>query len=363
MPNFAIHIHLYLTSKDTELIAYNNLKKLKKAGFKIIITSPKKLPEDFYDLIDFFFYDKENQLFTKKYEGIDAIIHWYSTSFFTMNFLVQQIQNHALAVLRSMIKGCKVAKAAGFDYIIRFEYDDLFGRQSLDKIKQISEEVHQNNYDFYLYKNNYGKNNERSDVSVHLMFYKCDSFLSVFESIKNEEDYNIFLENFGIPKKAIILEEFVWMAINKSNFNIHYEEGSTMTTVFNDSTFNIRQVEFGIREGVLSDVMLIADNYVYRKDQICLVAKNQFAEDDVDVYFDIFDLDGNLINTIHVLISYPDQWYYNIIENCKNIGSVKIRHNKNESYKNILVYREEDQIKIRDTSIIKDTRFSEIFFN
>ena len=48
MDKFVIHIHLYLTSTETELTAFNNLKRLKSNGFKILITSPKLIPLYFY---------------------------------------------------------------------------------------------------------------------------------------------------------------------------------------------------------------------------------------------------------------------------------------------------------------------------
>ena len=62
MDKFVIHIHLYLTSTETELTAFNNLKRLKSNGFKILITSPKLIPLYFYQYIDHFYYDNENQI-------------------------------------------------------------------------------------------------------------------------------------------------------------------------------------------------------------------------------------------------------------------------------------------------------------
>lgn len=360
MSKFAIHIHLFLTSREAELTAYNNLRKLKKAGFTIIVTSPKPLPLDFYNVVDLFLFDKENQLFELPYEDIKPIVQWFSTSFCTMNFVIQKIQPHGLAVLRSMIKGCQIGKAAGIDYIIRFEHDDLFGKQSIKKLKSKIQEIIKNDYDFYLYKNDYGDNKERSDISVHLMFYKCSSFLSVFDRIKNEAEYNVALEEFGLPRKAILIEEFLWQCLKNSDHNIHYEEGQNQFVEFSDTHFNSRQIDLSTKDGLLCDVMLVRDQSGYRNNSLAVCVSNSSSEDDTSVYFDLYDLEENLINTIAVHISYLGEVAYNIIDNCDNISKIKIKHNADDHYKTIKVYKDGDQIKIKDPLIIGYENFSEI---
>lgn len=360
MLKFAIHIHLFLTSKEAELVAYNNIRRLKKAGFSIIVTSPKPLPIDFYDIIDVFFNDKENQLFEQSYEDIKPIIQWFANSIFTMNFAIQKIQPHGLAVLRSMIRGCQIGKISGFDYIIRFEHDDIFGKESIKKLKEKAEEIYNKGYDFYLYKNDYGDNKERSDISVHLMFYKCSSFLSVFERIKNEQEYNIVLQEFGLPKKAILIEEFIWRCLNNSQFNIHYEEGQNQFTEFNDTHFNSRQIDLSTKDGLLCNVMLIVDSNGHRKNELALCVANSSCEDNADIYFDLYNYEENLINTIKISISYLGELSYNIIDNCQNINYIKIRHNNDDHYKTIKVYKDGDQVKIKDPSIVGYEVHSEI---
>ena len=350
MHKFAIHIHLFLTSRDAELVAYNNIRKLKKAGFTIIVTSPKPLPLDFYDIIDIVFHDKENQLFEQAYEDIKPIVQWFANSFFTMNFAIQKIQPHGLAVLRSMIKGCQVGKISGFDYIIRFEHDDLFGKESIKKLKAKVEEIDRGGYDFYLYKNDYG--NQISDISVHLMFYKCDSFLSVFERIKNEAAYNVALKEFGIPKKAILIEEFLWRSLKNTEFNIHYEEGQNQFAEFNDTHFNSRQIDLSTKDGLLCDVMLVKDANGYHKNELAVCVANSSSEDNADVYFDIYDHSKNITGIIKTSISYLGELAYNIINNCDNIDTIKIRHNNGDHYKELKIYKEGDQVKIKDPAIV-----------
>ena len=75
MDKFVIHIHLYLTSTETELTAFNNLKRLKSNGFKILITSPKLIPLYFYQYIDHFYYDNENQMMELEYKKANSKVN------------------------------------------------------------------------------------------------------------------------------------------------------------------------------------------------------------------------------------------------------------------------------------------------
>ena len=168
MDKFVIHIHLYLTSTETELTAFNNLKRLKNNGFKILITSPKLIPLYFYQYIDHFYYDNENQMMELEYKKADPLVWWFTDDNTKFNFVVDGFQKHGLAVLRSMIKGCQIANALGYKNIIRFEFDDLFGKKSMDLIKEICSKIEDKKYNFYVYKNDYGEN--KADISTHLIF-------------------------------------------------------------------------------------------------------------------------------------------------------------------------------------------------
>ena len=84
-----VNIHLYLQNSKTEQEAYENIKFIKQCGFKILVTSPKILPERFYDVIDIFYHDKENQLFIEEYEDIGVMYHFLTTGDFTLKFGVE----------------------------------------------------------------------------------------------------------------------------------------------------------------------------------------------------------------------------------------------------------------------------------
>jgi hypothetical protein len=352
-------MHLYLTNRETELTAYNNLKRLKNNGFKILITSPKPIPLDFYSLIDHYYYDSENQLLELEYDNHQPLIWWNSSGDVSMNFIVNGFQYHSLAVLRSMIKGSIISKSLGYTNIIRFEFDDFFGFNSLNKIKDICKEIEINEYDFYLFKN---KNGTTEDISTHLMFYSANSFMKVFDKIQNEKDYKEYLKKIGFENKSMFLEQFMLKVIEKEELKILYQEGNMMQTIFNDTIFNIHQSPIGVFGGALSDVMRVDRNGTYVPDILGLTAKNISSELPVNIYFDIYNHQNNLIKTVKLHLQTIGNWKYEELHNTKNISEIKIRHQDKPHHKTFKVYMENDMIKINNIDINNDNFIPEIKF-
>lgn len=361
MDNFVIHIHLYLTNRETELTAFNNLKRLKSNGFKILVTSAKLIPLDFYQYIDHFYYDSENQMMELEYKKADPLVWWYDAGNIKFNFVVDGFQKHGLAVLRSMIKGCHIASGLGYKNIIRFEFDDFFGKKSMDLIKQICGEIEDKKYDFYTYKNDYG--GERVDISTHLIFYSCKSFIKLFGRIKNEHNYKEYLEELEIPNEAIILEEFIYRYIQKHKLNVYYGNGHTMHELFDDSAFNMHQSALGVVDGAISDVMIIKRGDVRDIENLCIAAQNVSSNIPMTIYFDLYDKDKKLIRTDEIYLEIIGQWKYDFLNDVKNIHEIKVRHQNNPVHKTFKVYFEDDQVNIINLDMPNVHNWQEIIFN
>jgi hypothetical protein len=359
--SFVIHIHLYLTSAETELTAFNNLKRLKSNGFKILVTSPKFIPLDFYQYIDHFYYDNENQMMELEYKKADPLVWWFTDDNTKINFVVDGFQKHGLAVLRSMIKGCQIANALGYENIIRFEFDDLFGKKSIGLIKEICSQIEYKKYDFYTYKNDYGGN--KVDVSTHLIFYSCQSFLKLFAHIKNEYDYKECLKELGIPDQAIILEEFMYQYIKKQELNVYYGNGQTMDKLFDDATFNTHQSPIGVIDGAISDVMIIKNGDVRNIENLCIAAQNITSDIPITIYFDSYDKDKKLIRTNKIYLKIKGQWQYDFLNDVKNTDEIKIRHQDNPAHKTFKVYFNKDQVNIVNIDMPNAHNMQEIILN
>lgn len=349
MENFIIHLHLYFSNKEAESTALKNIKNLKDRGFKILITSPQVLNKEFYAHIDYFFFDRENQLFEKRYDQVDPVIWWNDLGNLKLNFVVDGFQKHGLAVLRSMIKGCSIAKSVGYDYIIRFEYDDLFGPTSMNKVIDICNEVVKKDHSFYFYKNDYGE--DKKDVSTHLMFYKCQDFLDIFSSVNNEDDYKLFLEKIGLPNKSIILEEFIYRVVDKFDDKVYFRPGNEMQSDHPDTSFNTHQVPTGLKDGILSDVMRVRFYDEYDPTRLSIAVYNVISEQKIDVHFDFYDLNNQLSFSRTLEISGLGYWKFDYIQDLENISIIKIRHNNNNYHKSYVVFFENGLVSIRDIEL------------
>ena len=330
--NIIIHIHLFLTKSNLEDIAYNNIKFLKQKGFKILITSPKILPERFYDIIDIFYYDQENQLFEDLYTDIEVMYHYTKLPEFSLFLGVKEVQKHGLAVLRSMIKGCEVATFNNIKYIMRIEFDDIFGPKSIENVKNVITELKTNNYDFDLIRNIYSY---YTDISVHLMIYDCKKFLNVFGQIKNESDYKKELCNLGICNKSTMLETFMYLMVehykNEENLNIKYHNTSDIQSLYYDTNFNVHQSCFSLTDGLLTDVAYVYTNGNL-ENKLYLTSRNFSNEKSPLVQFYIVYKNGTTF-TLYMNVGGIGCWSTHCIDNPNTIDHIYIKHGDKEFHK------------------------------
>ncbi len=343
-----IHIHLFLTKSYLEEIAYNNIKFLKQKGFKILITSPKILPEKFYDIIDIFYHDKENQLLNEKYTDIEVMYHYTKLTDVSLYLGVKEVQKHGLAVLRSMIKGAEIAKLNNFKYIMRIEFDDLFGENSINNVKKVISDLKKYKYDFDLIRNIYSY---YTDISVHLMLYDCDKFLSVFGQIKNEFDFKKELCNLGICNKSTMLETFIYLMIeyykNLNSLTINYHNTSDIQLLYGDTQFNVHQNCFSLVNGLLTDVGYVFKNGVLQN-KIALMCRNFSNEKGVTVEFFIVYKNGG-IYTLYMDSGGMDCFNNHYLENPSTIDSISIKCGEKNFHKKYKVISSTD-----DTYLILD---------
>ena len=339
--NIIIHIHLFLTKSNLEDIAYNNIKFLKQKGFKILITSPKILPERFYDIIDIFYHDKENQLLTEKYTDVEVMYHHTKLTDFALYLGVKEVQKHGLAVLRSMIKGAEVAALNNFKYIMRIEFDDLFGEKSIENVKSVISDVKKYNYDFDLIRNIYSY---YTDISVHLMFYDCNKFLSVFGQIKNESDFKSELCNLGICNKSTMLETFIYLMVehykNVNMLNINYHNTSDIPLLYGDTQFNVHQNCFSLIDGLLSDVGYIFKNGI-KENRISLMCRNFSNEKNIIVQFFIVYTNGGTY-TLYMDSGGMNTFNTHYLDNANTISHISIKHGEKNFHKKYNVVLSED---------------------
>jgi len=247
MPKLTVNVHLFL-NEHTEPTAYQNLKSLHDMGLHITATSPKPLPSRFYELVDVFLHDGENQLLNGHYEPREPVYYFTRHQGFTMNFHRVENQVHGLAVLRSMVKACELAVMYGMDWVLRIEFDDILSPCAVHKL---IETTHALEEDLLIFRNDYGK---RRDLSVHTMLYRPDAFLRVFKTIKDEESWRTWIAancDYSNP----ILEELMLLMLEKSGEKVQYLDGAAMQSFLPGSVFNLHQSPTGLVSGCLADIL------------------------------------------------------------------------------------------------------------
>lgn len=346
--NFIFHIHLFLNNEGLEKIAYENIKRIKEYGFKILITSPKKLPLYFYDIIDIFYHDKENQLLTFNYSDVEVLYQFIKYENMNLSFGTKEVQKHGLAVLRSMIKGCELAKINDIKYIIRIEFDDILGLNSLKNIKLKLNDILNKETDFLLIRNVYST---YSDISVHLMFYKCDKFLDVFNYIKNEKTYNDELKNLGIPGKHTMLETFIYLMIEfykeKFNLKVDYDSTEIIKTDYFDTKFNIHQNCFSLTDGILSDVHYVYENEILTE-KLCLATRNFSSEQNIPVEFIIKYKNTDEKMIVEKYSGGIGCWNTHILDNINEIDTIYIRNKDKDFHKKYKIKNENNNLMIQN---------------
>jgi glycosyltransferase involved in cell wall biosynthesis len=347
MNNIIVHIHLFLNKPNLEQIAYDNIKFIKQCGFKVLITSPKILPERFYDIIDIFYYDKENQLFEDAYTDVEVMYHYTKTADFSLYLGVKEVQKHGLAVLRSMIKGCEVASLNNIKYIMRIEFDDILGIKSIENIKNVIYDLENKSYDFDLIRNIYSY---YTDISVHLMFYDCKKFLEVFGQIKNESDYKKELCNLGICNKSTMLETFIYLMAdhykNDKKLNINYHNTSDLQSLYYDTNFNVHQNCFSLVNGLLTDVSYVYKNGV-TQNKLGLVSRNFANETGLMVQFYIIYKNGGTY-TLYMNSGGINCWNVHHIEDADTVDYVYIKHGDKDFYKKYYISNSGSTLTITD---------------
>lgn len=254
MMRLTVNVHLYL-NEHTEQTAYENLKQLHGLGLHITATSPKPLPSRFYELVDVFLYDGENQLLTGHYEQREPVYYYTRQQGFTMNFHRVENQVHGLAVLRSMVKACELAIMYDIDWVLRIEFDDILSPAAVHRLIDTASEIEN---DLLIFRNDYGT---RRDLSVHTMLYRPEAFLRVFKNIKDEDSWHSSIKDncdYGNP----ILEELMLLMLEKSGEGVEYLDGTTMGSFLPGSTFNMHQSPSGLVSGCLTDI-LASDRGLY----------------------------------------------------------------------------------------------------
>jgi hypothetical protein len=195
------------------------LEKVRPLGFDIILVSHFSVSEKIQEMVDYYFYEKNNIL-TPTNLTPEWTFNNQSFSLRKKNF------GHVLAVSNNIINGIKLSKNLGYENFIYMEYDNLFEFSDLLKMKYSLESM--------------------STMKKKMLFFK--NFVEgneVYETLIFGGNVDYFYENNFLPSQPIDLEgesvslERLFFTKQKKNENLFYVIDSSTKTFFSNSEINL----------------------------------------------------------------------------------------------------------------------------
>lgn len=188
--------------------------RLKRYGHDVMLVSNTPVTPDIISKVDYYLYDKRNQLFRKEYDNVQDVDFWTNYGEFTVHNLKSGLQKHGLSVLINLFNSIDLAKSLGYKYFQRFETDDLYGEKSMEFIESVPSLVEEHGKKGLFYLNH---SNVPSDASFHYFFCEIDHFNKIMTRISSEDDYIGYLLNIQNNLDFRIVETYLYDHIVKIN--------------------------------------------------------------------------------------------------------------------------------------------------
>jgi hypothetical protein len=120
-------IEAFINDESDETTLNNFINSSRNIGGDILLMSNTNISKTIQDNVDYFFYDKRNQLFKEKYDNYKDINYYNLYDNFKVSNIFPYTQPHALSVLISLFRSVKIAKDLGYTHFYKMEYDARLG--------------------------------------------------------------------------------------------------------------------------------------------------------------------------------------------------------------------------------------------
>jgi hypothetical protein len=232
-----IILDAFITDKNDEERLSSFIDSIKCFGNDILLMSNTTIPQYIQDKVNYFFYDKRNQLFDEtKFTDYEIVSYWTKYDEFKVNDYFFHTQKHALSVLINLFRGVMFSKNLGYTHFYKMEYDAVLGKNTKMIINSIPDYCENNNKKGVFYVD---KHIDSYSVAAHYFYSEVNYFLENFYNVLSEEDYINYLQsNFG-NQKFLIMERFVFENLNSIEHSM-YETRENFFDTFNDTTWNTK---------------------------------------------------------------------------------------------------------------------------
>lgn len=203
----------FINDEADETRLSNFIDSSRNIGDDILLMSNTNISETIQDKVNYFFYDKRNQLFKEKYDNYQDVSYYNLYEFFRVSNIFPHTQPHGLSVLISLFRSVKIAKDLGYTHFYKMEYDAILGNHTTNKIKELNQDCISNGKKGVFFMN------EPTFMNVHYFLCEIDYFLDNFWNITCEQDYIDFLQTNYNNRNFLLMEEFMCENLKKVNQN------------------------------------------------------------------------------------------------------------------------------------------------
>lgn len=328
----------YVHSDEIEQKLINAIQNLKSVGHDIFLISNTTVKQSIIDTVDFYFYDKNNILFSENKFVFDPLVLYKIMDGLEIYENVSGVQRHGLSVMINLSKSLKISKELGYKYFQRIEVDAVTGDSSIDFMKQVPTICSNSDKKGLFYFN-------EDNISFQYFYCDIDFFLNNVKEIKSEYDYLDYLnKNFGSNKFRIV-EQYVHHNLLKNSEQLLIRNHEDMKSNFSDTNWNTVTSESNISDtynGCTTNFYKVFDSNMTEQDQIAILSYNYR-----DTFFDrkiiAYDTNKTTYEIIHHLPN-KGSWSYNLFtSNIKNI----------EVYENEICIFEKENIDTKSYIVLK----------
>lgn len=223
-------IDCFIHSKTVENKLIDCVKRLYSDNKDILLISNSIIDDDILKYVNYFFYDKENRLFSNKMKHEEVTIWRYSNDIHIYDCL-PNLHKHGLSVLRNLFKSLKLAKEYGYTHFHRIEVDDIMGSNSYQNMNKIPDYINNNSLDGLFIRND-------DEIFFHYMFSSIDFILNNIYEINDEDQYFDYIINMMKLQKLVSVEKFFNHNLLLNNKNIKVLDITIINSLFPDTKWN-----------------------------------------------------------------------------------------------------------------------------
>ena len=316
-------IDCFASNQKIVVKLHQQISRLKSIGLDVLLISNTPVESNVLSQVDFFLYDKRNQLFECEYGNVLPVVFTSDVSngekiVFKTKMIKPGLQRHGLSVLCNFHNAVNFAKSVGYRNFWRFEVDDEFGEESLQFIKRCPELTSQLGKKSILYYNHY--ESEPNNISFHFQFWDIDFFLEKIPQIKDEVSYIDYLQKTYGNLDFETAEQFIYNNIVRNDdSSVLIKDGSKMEDDFPDTTWNTIQSTSNLSPKYRNCVTTLFEDE--NSDNLILLTRNSSTNDITRrIRVNYKESTSDFIHHVPVAGS----WSYNLLGNKYSIVSIDV---------------------------------------